>query len=447
MKVLTRYLLRSHIGPFLFAFFALTGVVLINTLAQKMADLAGKGLPMHLFVEFFMLSLPANVALTLPMSVLVAVLYTFSSMAEENEITALKASGIDLRRMVRPLLVVAAIIAVFMLWFNNRVLPAANYRWRILMMDVAQTSPLVTLRPEVVNPISAADGSATYYLQAREIDQASNRLEDVTIYDLSNSASTRTIYADSGRIAWNASRTDLLLTLFDGSVREVKRSHPGDFNRVRFQRQVLRMPNVAQKLERTGDSGFRTDRDMTVEMMYARIDSLDQQAAQKEALLAKPVAPSAGVSDSIVIRGREIPYTQAQLENLRFQIRELKAEIQKKYAIAAATLVFVLLGVPTALRFPRGGIGMVIAVSLSVFSIYYVGLIGGETLANAGYVPPWLAMWLANLVFGAVGIAGLWHLGREQSSGRGGGWGELPRWLRLPALRRRRRDRRAAEAS
>jgi lipopolysaccharide export system permease protein len=411
-----------------------------------MADLAGKGLPLRLFAEFFLLSLPANVALTLPMSVLVAVLYTFSSMAEENEITALKASGIDLRRMVRPLLLVAAIIAVFMLWFNNRVLPAANYRWRILMMDVAQTSPLVTLRPEVVNPISSADGSAKYYLQAREIDQASNRLDDVTIYDLSNSASARTIYADSGRIAWNLSRTDLLLTLFDGSVREVNRSNPGDFNRVLFQQQVLRMPDVAQKLERTDDSGFRTDRDMTVGMMYARIDSLEAQVAHTRARLQKPDAPPPGQLDSITIGGREMSYGQAQIENLRFQIRELNAEIQKKYAIAAATLVFVLLGVPMALRFPRGGIGMVIAVSLSVFSIYYVGLIGGESLANAGYVPPWLAMWLTNLVFGTLGIVGLWRAGREQSSGRGGGWGELPRWLRLPVLRRRRRDGRAAEA-
>src|SRR5690349_17041740 len=99
MKVLTRYLLRSHLAPFFFAFLALTGVVLINTLARELANLAGKGLDTEVFVEFFVLSLPANIALTLPMSVLVAVLYTFSQFAAENEITALKASGIDLRRM------------------------------------------------------------------------------------------------------------------------------------------------------------------------------------------------------------------------------------------------------------------------------------------------------------------------------------------------------------
>ena len=111
MKVLTRYLLRSHVAPFFFAFLALTGVVLINTLAQQLANLAGKGLSTAVFVEFFVLSLPANIALTLPMAVLVAVLYTFSQFAAENEINALKASGIDLRRMVLPLLFAAATVS------------------------------------------------------------------------------------------------------------------------------------------------------------------------------------------------------------------------------------------------------------------------------------------------------------------------------------------------
>jgi lipopolysaccharide export system permease protein len=79
MNLFTRYLLRAHIGPFFFAFVALTGVILINTLAKEMAGLAGKGLPVSVVLEFFILSLPANIALTMPMAVLVAVLYTFST--------------------------------------------------------------------------------------------------------------------------------------------------------------------------------------------------------------------------------------------------------------------------------------------------------------------------------------------------------------------------------
>src|SRR5690606_9455925 len=172
MKVLTRYLLKSHIGPLVFAFVALTGVILIDSLVRSLGDLAGKGLPAPIFLVFFLLSLPANIALTLPMSVLVAVLFAFSQMAAENEISALRASGVDLRRMVLPLLLVASLIAGGMIWFNNEVLPAANYRWRVLMTDVAQTSPLLFLQPQIINSVNTGDGSQRYYIQAADIDEA-----------------------------------------------------------------------------------------------------------------------------------------------------------------------------------------------------------------------------------------------------------------------------------
>lgn len=436
MKVLTRYLLRSHLGPLLFAFFALTGVVLINTLARSLASLAGKGLPTHVFFEFFVLSLPANIALTLPMSVLVAVLYTFAQMAAENEITAIRASGVDLRRMVTPVIACATLLAGFMIWFNNQVLPAANYRWRMLMMDVAQTSPLLVIRPNVVNPITTTDGVARYYLQATRIDQATNRLWDVTIYDLSNSDVSRTIYADSGRVALNEKKTDLIVRLYDGSIREVQLRQPETFQQTMFGQQVLRMEGISQQLARTDESGYRTDRDMTVAMMRVKNDTLRAQLAEVLKNKGKPIPPSAGLAPQKDASGKEVSFIDARAESLRFSIRENQVEIQKKFSIAVATLVFVLIGVPIALRFPRGGIGMVIAVSLAIFSIYYVGLIGGETMGNRGYVPAWLAMWLTNILFGGIGIWGLWGLGHEQSTGRGGGWGDMPRWLKLLAVRR-----------
>jgi lipopolysaccharide export system permease protein len=432
MKVLTRYLLVSHLGPMLFAFVALTSLVLINVIAQRMADLAGKGLPLEVVFEFFVLSLPANIALTLPMSVLVAVLYTFSNMASENEITALKASGVDLRRAVVPLLVLGTMIAGGMVWFNDRVLPESNYRWRMLMVDVAQTSPLVLIREQSLNPIQAANGLSHYYLYAHGVDATTSRLNDVTIYDVSGPEVNRTIYADSGYMAFNEARTDLVLTLYTGNIREVEFGDPTQFQDIEFERQVLRLPDVSQQLERSTESTYRTDRDMTVAMMQARVDSLRGELALVKSTDAAVLPPSAGSFE-------EFQQRQARLE---FQIRELEFEVHKKYSIAAATLVFVLIGIPLALRLARGGVGMVIAASLTIFAIYYVGLIGGETLADEGYVHPLASAWLMNAAFGVLGVLGLRAVGREQSSGRGEGWGELPRWLRF--RRRRRLERKAA---
>jgi lipopolysaccharide export system permease protein len=100
-------------------------------------------------------------------------------------------------------------------------------------------------------------------------------------------------------------------------------------------------------------------------------------------------------------------------------------EINKKLAIAFACFVFALIGVPLALRFPRGGAGLVIGTSVIVFAIYYVGLIGGEDLGDRLIVSPFLAMWAPNLLFSVAGAAGLWATRRASPTARGGGWSDV----------------------
>jgi lipopolysaccharide export system permease protein len=448
MKVLTRYLLRAHVGPFFFAFFALTGVIVINTIARQMASLAGKGLDMQIILQFFVLSLPSTVALTFPMAVLVAVLYSFSQMAAENEIAALKGSGVDLRRMVLPLLVSAGLIAGGMAWFNDSVLPESNFQWKVLMIDVGQKSPLLTLREQTINPINTATGVTRYFLQAQEIQQATNQLWNVVIYDVTEPRIGRTIVADSGQMVFNRARTDLYLTLYDGYLHEVNIDEPQNFQRLEFQRQVLKMANVGNELQRQTEFSYRGDREMTTMMLQERIDSLAAEAAAltiqvrelaladvDQALGREPempnVSPSSGLFNprwdtSEPVRNAkrfsmEVGSRAERMDMIDRQIREFRVEIHKKYSIASATLVFVLIGVPLALRFPSGGVGMVIAASLAIFAIYYVGLIGGETLADEGYVPPVIAMWAVNAVMAVLGLVGVMRMGRETGTQRGSG--------------------------
>jgi lipopolysaccharide export system permease protein len=111
-----------------------------------------------------------------------------------------------------------------------------------------------------------------------------------------------------------------------------------------------------------------------------------------------------------------------QVEQVEESMRNYEVEIHKKYSIALASLVFVIVGAPLALRFGGGGIGMVIATSMVVFSLYYVGLIGGESLAGRGYVTPLFAMWVMNALMTVVGLMGLATMGRESSTARSGMW-------------------------
>jgi lipopolysaccharide export system permease protein len=472
MRILTRYLLRAHLGPFLFAFTALTGVVLINVLAKRLAELAGKGLPLGVILDFFILALPAAVALTFPMAVLVAVLYTFSSFTAENEIMALKASGVDLRRMLVPLLVVAGMITGLMTWFNDRVLPEANYRWSQLYLDIARKTPTLILSPQTLNRISPSNAMGqVFYMRAARVEPGTNRLFDVSIYDVTNPMMVRTIYADSGRALFNRAQTDLVMTLFNGHMREVSVDNPRMFTRVDFKEQRFGIPGIGNMLQVDGKgSGYRGDREMTIGMLAAHVDTLAREQRQSLArardyasrdlalVLPGAVRPKPGVTPAPGVltaetgdereRARrtadELQSARRRADDLDREIRDFKVEIHKKYSIAVASLVFVLVGVPLALRFGGSGIGMVIAASMIIFSIYYVGLIGGEALAGRGFVKPWVAMWVVNAIMTVLGVIGLSKIGRETSNARNGAWDRVLQSLR--DFRGGLRGRRAVEA-
>jgi lipopolysaccharide export system permease protein len=121
----------------------------------------------------------------------------------------------------------------------------------------------------------------------------------------------------------------------------------------------------------------------------------------------------------------ELADAHFRLDEARHSRNRYGVEIQKKFSLAAACIVFVLVGAPIALRFPRGGVGLVIGVSFVVFAVYYVGLIGGESLANKNIVSPFWAMWIDNILFLVVGLVLIARMGNEGVTGRGGNVGEI----------------------
>jgi lipopolysaccharide export system permease protein len=173
--------------------------------------------------------------------------------------------------------------------------------------------------------------------------------------------------------------------------------------------------------------------------------SQEEIAARAAAAMQQAAAAVKTVHDEIVDpRGKSARVMEAQLRvRIAEQARNRYAiEIHKKFSLAAACLIFCIVAPPIALRFPRGGVGLVIGVSLTVFALYYVGLIGGEALANKALVPPFWAMWGTNVIMTLVGVVMLARMGHEGNSGRGGG---IREWL--DNRRARREDRLAASTS
>jgi len=152
-------------------------------------------------------------------------------------------------------------------------------------------------------------------------------------------------------------------------------------------------------------------------------DTAHPPAAAPSATVAKP--DSAISPQNIDIQDARMRIEQARHEHNRYGV-----EIQKKFSLAAACIVLVLVGAPLALRFPTGGVGLVFGVSFVVFSIYYVGLIGGEALSDKDIISPFWAMWAANVILTGVGLVLLARMGRESATSRGGDLSELTDALR-----------------
>jgi hypothetical protein len=152
--------------------------------------------------------------------------------------------------------------------------------------------------------------------------------------------------------------------------------------------------------------------------------------------------PMAAIATGPAIRGVNVEIMDAhnRLDEARRLRNRFAIEIQKKFSIAAACIVFVLVGAPVALRFPRGGVGLVIGVSFFVFAAYYVGLNSGESLANRNIVSPFFAMWIANIIFLVVGLLLITRMGKEGVTTRGGRLAEIVESLRARLSRRTRQS-------
>ncbi len=462
MAILIRYLIRSHIGPFLFSFTLITGLLFLNTIAQRLDQLTGKGLSWTVLGQFALLALPHTVALTLPMSVLVAVLFAFSDLTAENEITAMTSGGVNPIRLLLPMVGIGVILAGGMFLFNDRVLPETNHALRKLLVDINLKDPTFQLREQVLNEIAAEDpdgGSRTFFLSAVHIDPLTSTLQDVIISDVSDPNARRTTYADRGEMVLSADQTDMFLTLNNGVVLEIPRNRKGYFHRSEFVEQFLPIRGISNIFEEGGaGTQARGDREMSTQQLA---DSARAEEAASIEFLAdmkresvRTVKRALGwrvAGDSLITptntpgRGEEMNHpgdplptdelTRAvsistrvnhqQADFYRLNAIEKRVEIHKKYAIAFACIVFVLLGAPLAVRFPRGGVGMVTTASVAIFAIFWACLIGGETLADDGYISPALAMWLPNILLLPVGIYLTKRISTQVATARGGGWDDL----------------------
>jgi lipopolysaccharide export system permease protein len=372
MSILFRYILREHIAPFFFSLGLIIFIFVLNLVFQMLGRIADKGLPLATIFEFFFLNLAWMIALAVPMAVLVATVASFGRMAAEHEITALKACGIGPIRLLLPPLVASVLVAAFLVEFQNEILPIMNHRSRILQSDIHRKRPTMVLEAGVF--LFDIPG---YVLYAREIDPRTSRMGDIVVYDENDPEWYTTITARRGFLEYDSVEAGFLFMLTDGEIGRASKVKPEEYQRTQFERAMFRVKAPGTLLERT-DSQWRSDREMNLRQMYETARSLQKDPVKN-----------------------------------RKQLAGYWVEINKKFSISVACIIFVLLGVPLGISAQRGGLGVAAGFSIFFFLIYWVFLIGGEDLAERGFLGPAVAMWSPNVLMGALGLFLLWRQTRS----------------------------------
>ncbi|MEW5797216.1 MAG: LptF/LptG family permease [Candidatus Zixiibacteriota bacterium] len=421
MKILTRYIIREHIAPFFFAFFTITFLLVIDFVPKIIDRVIDKDLDLTVVLELVWLNLAWMLALSIPMSVLVATLMAFGRLGSDFEIIAMKSSGINLLHILVPLMVAASFLTWGMIEFHDKVLPDLNKQARTLMGDIQAMRPTLVFQSGIF--ITDIPG---YLVLIDRIDHATSYVEGVRISETKDPNHPRLIVAKNGYLEMTDGGRNMRFSLNHGELHTLDLTDPDNYRKLDFENQIINVSGTGSELVRT-DSDYRTDREMGIEQMSthvaeagsatkplrARINEYfqskytylfsDSFAFNLKDTVDDRRALSLVQSDASVLV-RHVERNRQQIEAQKRIMDKYNIEIQKKYSIPAASLAFVLIGAPLGIMTRRGGMGMAIAIAIALFMIYWAFLIGGEDMADRGLVSPFLAMWSANILIGALGL-------------------------------------------
>ena len=434
VRILPIYILKQHLVPFLLGFGVVTFVFEMDVLFDYLDLVINRGVPAPAVLQLFGLSLGFVVALSVPCAVLIATLMTFGRLSQDNEITALRASGVHLFRAMLPPLIAAGGLAVGLTLFNNYVYPDANHAFASLLVDIGRMRPTVKLQEGVF--ITDFPG---YNMLVKSVNGMTNEMRGITIYQMHAGGPPTTIIAERGYLTYTPDGRTAVLELEDGEIHEIPSNEQGvsRYHRLHFRKHTINIQGAGGMLERTvrnarGDreksaaqllverSDVIADYDRSYQSHHQRFLAVGVPEKDIEALAPEraPLAMRIGLALSSVFTHsdplddlvRRYPKLEMdanlwRMERLALLRRtaSLSVEIHKKFALPVACIVFVLIGAPLGMRVRRAG-PAVAFVSIAFFLFYYLCLVGGEELANRLLAPPWLAMWLANLVLGALGL-------------------------------------------
>ena len=439
-------------------FFICLFIVLMQFLWKSIEDLVGKGLSVGVICELFFYAALSMVPTALPLAVLLASLMVFGNLGEKFELTAMKASGISLFRIMRPLIVFMAFLAVGAFFFQNDVLPIAKTKMWTLLFSVRQKSPEVEIPAR-----SFYDQIPNMNLYVEHKNPDTGMLYGMIIYDTSRGLdNTRVILAASGRFNFTEDKTRLFLHLYSGEMFENMRdnsmgassSRYMPFRREHFDDKQIYFPFDAN-FNRIDEGGMRSQYiGQNVRQLMHSIDSIGREVDSVGTQYATEIrnAPYFGLTrtitqrqpdgtfenierpqvaldqpidiDSIITaRGpslqksyltqalakakrqkQEYMYRSLALSEQAKLMRRHDIEMQRKFTLSFACIIFFFIGAPLGAIIKKGGLGMPLVISVLLFIVYFLIDNAGYKMARDGKMPVWEGIWLSSFVLLPMGV-------------------------------------------
>lgn len=445
MKKVHLLILRAFIRPFIVTFFIVMFLLLMLFLFKYIDDLIGKGFEWYVILQLLMYAAATNVAMALPLSILLSSIMTFGNLGENYELVAIKSAGISLQRAMKPLFILITCLGIAAFLFSEYMLPVANLKMGSLLYDVREQKAAFLIEEGVFN-----NSIPGYSIRVEKKENDGQLLKDIVIYDQSSGqGNTNVLMAKEGEMYKSDDGNHLILRLKDG-VRYEERQGSKSYNprqqltRLRFKETEQKFDLSSFSFKREDESLFKTNYQMlNLKQLVASKDSvmkLNDRILKTTFNAIKPyykiyyqtnryrsakILKNLNFGKEKIFAGikkdqKEMVLTQAkenaqliksgvssintQSEDFIKIIRRYLIEYNKKFTLAFSCLVLFFIGAPLGAIIRKGGIGLPVVVSVGFFLIYHIISTVGEKYVKEGNLSPVIGMWLAIFILTPVGL-------------------------------------------
>lgn len=442
MNKLDKLLIKSFIPPFIATFFIAIFILLMQFLWKWIDELIGKGLEVDIILQLIYYAAARFVPLALPIAMLIASIMTFGSLGENNELSALKSSGISLIRIMLPLLICSILISCSSFLYSNYILPIANLKNGILLYDIQKKKPAINIREgEFYNDI---DG---YSIKVEKKEPGSNRLSGILIYDhTSKQSNDKVIIAKSGSMNLTEDEKYLELKLFDGysyiEIFNKERNKTFPHQKIEFKENIIRFDLQKFGLNRSEESIYKNHYAMmSINQLEKSIDSLNQQISDRKKEFRKQQISNFHLdakndntimSDINIVKQSKREIYDYAINKIRVNTSIIKSskddinyrksivsrhliEWHRKFSLSFACIVLFIIGSSLGSIIRKGGFGIPVLISILLFVIYHVLNMSGEKQIKEMVLDPWIGMWLSNIIFFPISIFLLLKATKESS--------------------------------